>query len=81
MKFTSNAASGPQEPLSSAVPEHKFLLYCADGEKFMLKLEGDNLVCEFDTLAKAVVHARKLRPKAALTVYNALGQVMLDTAV
>ncbi len=47
----------------------------------MLKLHGDDLLSEFDTLAKAVVHARKLRPNAALTVYDALGKVVLNAVV
>jgi hypothetical protein len=57
MKLAPITVADPQEPLSSAVPEHTFLVYCTEGGEFMLKLQGDDLVCEFDNLAKAVLHA------------------------
>lgn len=79
MKFTPSTPSGSSPPSSRALPEHKFLLYCTDGGQFILKLQGDDLVCECDTLAEAVALARQLRPKAALTIYDALGRVVLST--
>jgi hypothetical protein len=63
------------------VPDSKFLLYRTDQGKFILKLEGEEVREEFQSFVDAVACARKLRRFAALTVYDPLGRLILETTV
>jgi hypothetical protein len=80
MKFTQIVASDPQLP-SDEMSEDKFHLYCTEGGKFILKLQGEDFVREFDGLMGAITFAHDLRPRTALTVYNALGKIVLTAVV
>ena len=59
----------------------QFLLYCAGDEKFILKLVGEKSTSEFTDIVAAVTAARTKHSKAALTVYDATGEVVMNTVI
>ena len=56
-----------------------FLVYCTGAGKYVLSVRGEKTTRTFSDLEDAVTAARVRQRKAPLVVYNAMGNVVLDT--
>ncbi|MEP6670474.1 MAG: hypothetical protein ABJF10_15040 [Chthoniobacter sp.] len=61
------------------MPLPQFLVYCTAEGEFVLSMKGKPETWKFKAIENAVTAARNMQKGASIAVYNATGQVVVDT--